>query len=325
MDVEEGRTTVSCRFCATPQAIVGERGFGRYMVLDRIRRAHASQAIRRWFKKGIRKEPALKREARFDESFLAWFPFIRTRCDVVGWVLGINERREKRGKRWVTVQDPVECQVEQPIDRTMPATRMAEFGVSKVNLAGDEILALNEDLLRSRGMVFRPTRSADEISERIIEVAMEEVKRRSSPDKTSFAWFAVLRPRTDILYYPMWVFRYSFRGRTYQVLVDGEDGTLAYGKAPGNHLWRAFSVIAACAGASFVGTTVLQNVGSFLHSEITLAALGIIGLILAGLIHWGFRQFRRGGIVEEGSGLAPDSDYSALGSMKSVARELGLD
>ena len=78
------------------------------MVLDKVSRDDASKAIKKWFGKGVRKEPALKREVHFEESFLAWFPFVRARCDVIGWVLGVDERRVKRGNRWVTVRDPVE-------------------------------------------------------------------------------------------------------------------------------------------------------------------------------------------------------------------------
>jgi hypothetical protein len=123
----------------------------------------------------------------------------------------------------------------------------------------------------------------------------------------------------------MWVFRYSFRGRTYQVLIDAEDGSLAFGKAPGNHLWRAFAVVSACAGASFVGTTVLQHFGGLLQSENGLIGLGVIGLMLAGFVHWGYSQFRKGGVVEEGTGMISKSSTSAMRSLSEVSRTLGLE
>jgi hypothetical protein len=108
------------------------------------------------------------------------------------------------------------------------------------------------------------------------------------------------------------VVRYGFRGRTYQVLIDAEDGSLAYGKAPGNHFYRAFSLVGACAAASFIGTTILQHAGSFLRSENGLMGLGMVGLAMAGIIYWGYSQFRHGGVVEEGSGLAGDREQKSL-------------
>ncbi len=289
------------------------------MVLDRVSRDGAAQAIEAWFRKGIRKEPALKREVVLEESFLAWFPFIRARGDVIGWVLGVDERRVKRGNRWVTVRDPVETQIAEAIDRTLAGADMSEFGVGKVNLSGDEILPLDEEKLRARGMVFRPNRAEDETADAVIQQSLESIKAASRPDKTSFSWFTVLRRRTDLVFYPLWVVRYSFRQRMYQVLVDAQDGTIAYGKAPGNNLWRAFSLVGSCAIACFLGTTLLQNFGGLLRSQNGLIGLGVVGLMLATFIHWGFRQFRSGGVVEEGTGLIKNqSDDSLMESFKSI-------
>ncbi len=312
VDVQEGRTNVECRFCRTPQAVIGERGIARVMVLDKIDRAGAGQAVRRWLSRGIVKEPALKREATLEEAFLAWFPFVRIRLDVIGWFLGVRLERRKRGNRWETVERPVERSVEQSVDLTMPAAEMAEFGVHRVALAGDEVLPLDDALLRSRGMVFSPSRSLAEAAEKLGERALAEAERAQRPERTTFAWLAPLRRRIVLVYYPLWVVRYGFRGRTYQVLIDAEDGSLAYGKAPGNHLWRAFSLVASCAGAAFVGTSFLQHADLVLRSDDGLKILGLVGLALAGLVWWGYRQFRHGGVVEEGSGLTSGGDAADL-------------
>ena len=325
VDIAEGLTNVSCRYCGTPQAVIGRRGVRRMMVLDALPRDDAASRLTSWFTRGIRKDPALKRDAKIDESFLAWFPFIRCRCDIVGWVLGVNTRRRKKGNRWVTEEIPVELQVENPVDMTLAAADMAEFGVGKVDLAGDEVVPLNEDTLRARGMVFRPNRTPDEAASELIDRATHQARSAAEPERVSFSWFSVLRRRVDLVFYPMWVFRYSHKGRTYQALIDAEDGSLAFGKAPGNHLWRAFAVVSACAGAGFIGTTLLQHFGGLLQSENGLIGLGIVGLMLAGFVHWGYSQFRKGGVVEEGTGLIREGDESPIASLTKMSRTLGLD
>ena len=40
--------------------------------------------------------------------------------------------------------------------------------------------------------------------------------------------------------------------------------------------------------------------------------LGLIGLAMAGLVYWGYSQFRHGGVVEEGSGLARGKEHQTL-------------
>ncbi len=307
LDVAEGWTNITCKYCETPLALLGERGVVRLMVLDRLDRRQAEEIVRRWLAQGFRKAPALKREAQIEEAFLAWFPFVRLRFDLVGWILGVNVRKEKRGNRWVEVERPVELEIERPVERNVPAGEMAEFGVQRVDLKGDEILPLNEELLAKRGMVFRPTRAPAELARELADAVVRGVSRRSGPDRVSFSWLAPVRKRISVLHYPMWVFRYSFRGRTYQVLVDAEGGGIAYGKAPGNHLYRAFSLTAATAGACFIGTTFLQHAGRILnHSDNPLMVLGAVGLAMAALVSWGYHQFRHGGVVEEGSGLKPE-------------------
>ena len=312
IDVQEGLTNVVCRYCGTPVAVVGERGVTRLMVLDRVDRSAAGLAVRRWFAKGIRKAPALRREARLEESFLAYFPFVRARFDVVGWVLGTKEHRRKSGNRWVTEHRPVEVQVERSVDRTMASGDMAEFGVRRVNLAGDQLLPLDDELLRSRGMVFRPQRTPAEVGDALTRTAMEQIQATGEVDRVTFSWFAAIRKRITVVYYPLWVIRYGFRGQTYQALIDAEDGTLAYGKAPGNHLFRALSLVGACAGACFAGTTLLQHLDVLLRSDNSLMPLAAVGLLLAGFVVWGYRQFRRGGVVEEGGGLADESAEPSL-------------
>src|SRR3990172_3630048 len=48
-----------------------------------------------------------------------------------------------------------------------------------------------------------------------------------------------LGSRRALVYFPLWVARYTFRNRSYQIVVDGTSGKVLYGKAPGNIWFRA--------------------------------------------------------------------------------------
>ena len=78
-----------------------------------------------------------------------------------------------------------------------------------------------------------------------------------------FKFLETLRERLTVVYYPLWVVRYRFQERSYQVLVDAEDGSLAYGKAPGNDFFRAAMLVLTQAAALFVGTTIIQLAANF--------------------------------------------------------------
>ncbi len=310
--VHEGWTHLVCRYCATPLVVLGSLGAARLAVPGRLDREAALGAVRRWFAAGLRKEPALKAEAVVEEAFLAWFPFVRVRCDVVGCVLGTRTRRVKQGNRWVERQEPVERLVEESFDRTRACADTAEFGVDSVNLAGDALEPLDEGRLRGRGMVFRPVRAVDEVASALLDEALASSAAAAGVERVSFSWLAPVRRAVTLVYYPLWVVRYRFRGRLYQALVDGEDGSLAYGKAPGNLLFRAWALVSAAAGACFAVTTGLQNLGVFLRSDEGLGGGAVLLLAAAGLVAWGYRQFRHGGVVEEGTGLAASRRHGSL-------------
>jgi hypothetical protein len=312
LEVREGLTNLPCRYCGTSLLVLGRRGVERLMVLDEVDRPGAEQVLRRWFDRGIRKEPALRKEAEVREAFLAWFPFVRTRCDLIGWVLGQEKRRVQEGSSWVTRYEPKEIQIEESVDSTTPAAEMAEFGVSRVNLHGDELRPLDEDTLRSRGMTFRPSHTPEEASRQALETAVTRVRSKKKLDRTTFSWTATVRNRVTVVYYPLWVVRYAFHNRQYQALIDAEDGTLAYGKAPGNHLYRAGALVSACAAAAFIATTTLQHLGLLLRFDNTLAALGAILVVLGATLAWGYSVFRHGGVVEEGTGTDARSTPTPL-------------
>jgi hypothetical protein len=116
-----------------------------------------------------------------------------------------------------------------------------------------------------------------------------------------FEKFHYLRQKLSLVYYPLWVARYEYRGRNYQVVVDGTNGSLLYGKAPGNIFYRALVLI----GGMAIGNFILVN-GSILSALVVansedgdgfwlpLVAFGVGLLFIAG----GYLKFRHGEEVE---------------------------
>jgi hypothetical protein len=116
-----------------------------------------------------------------------------------------------------------------------------------------------------------------------------------------FERFHILRRKFSLVYYPLWVARYEYKNRSYQVVVDGFEGDILYGKAPGNILYRAATLVGGMAAGTFilVNGTILGGIvisasddGDSLAVLLLPLALGI-GLIIAG-----YRRFRYGEEVE---------------------------
>ena len=317
LEAQEGWTNLVCRYCGTSLLVSGDRGIARCMVLDQIDRARAESTLRAWMGRGVAKAPRLAKMARVDEAFLAWFPFVRARFDVIGWVLGTTLRTKNKK----SIEVPREIQVERTIEMTRPAADMAEFGVAQVDLQGDRVLPLDEEFLRSRGMVFRPQLEPEEVARWSFNQGMQEVRMGALLHRETFSWMRIVRPRVTLVCYPLWVFRYTFRDRGYQALVDAGDASIAYAQAPANSFVRALKLVAAIGGACYVATTILQSgacVSSDDFSGPLLALLAGFGLVVL----WGYRQFRYGSVIEEGSGLISriDSFKNAFAHAQSLKR-----
>jgi len=301
--VEPGLRAMVCSFCNTPLLITGELGIRRLAVEAEIPQDRAFSATRSWWTRGWNKDPRLKTEATTAEAFLCFLPFFRVEADAVGYAFGTERRTRGSGKNRRTEYVPVERRVERHLDTTFPALNVAEWGVGRVNLTGDRLLPFDRERLERQGMVFSPTASEREVRRNCLAEFEQQADPSAGLHEVHFRYLATLRERLSVIYYPLWVVRYRFRERSYQTVVDAEDGTLAYGKAPGNDLYRAVTGVASLAAACFLFTTVLQwgFVGNSDDSfELVLGA----GAAALGLLAWGWRQFRHGGVVEEGTGVA---------------------
>ncbi len=300
LEVDTGLRVVVCPYCQTHLLALNELGTRRFAVEPRIDSERAREIARRWLSSGINKDRRLRKEAEVREAFLSFLPFYRVEADCIGFALGTEERRRWVGsgknRRMETYEVDVERGVERRFDRTYPAVNVAEWGIQKVDLAGDPIRAFEPQALDRLGMVFPPTGSESEIRTAAIEQFKREADPSSGLKRTRFRFLQSLRERLSVVYYPLWVVRYRFRGRSYQALVDGESGDLAYGKAAGNDLYRAIMLVATEALAAFIATTALQLAGGSIVSLI-FAGIGLV------IFLWGWKKFRWGGVVIEGSGV----------------------
>ncbi len=301
--VDSGLRVVFCEYCRTPLLVSSETGARRFAVEPQIGADRAKTVAREWLTKGMRKDPKLRREARLGEAVLCFLPFYRVRADCVGVALGTELRQRTVGsgknRRVETYEVDVERKVGQSHDRTYPAVDVSEWGLQRVNLVGDPLVPFEASSLRRRGMVFEPTGS----EQRVFNAAIERFRTATNPaaglKKVRFEFLETVRERLSVIYYPLWVVRYHYRDRAYQILVDAEDGSLAYGKAPGNDFFRAAMLVLAEAGAVFIATTALQFAG-----EGCLAVAAVFGIGLS-IVLWGWKHFRYGGVVIEGTGVEP--------------------
>jgi hypothetical protein len=300
LEVELGLRVISCSFCRTKYLVVDQRGARNFAVEPKIEDSRVRDLVAGWMAKGWNKAPQLREESQLGHSFLCFIPFFRIQADCLGFALGTERRRRTVGsgknRRVQTYEVDVERSVERNFDRTYPAINVAEWGVRRVDLRGDPLVPFRPNTLGRLGMVFPVTASAAEVR----EMALRKFKQEADPERglhrVRFRFLQTVREMFSVVYYPIWITRYTFHGRSYQVLIDAEDGSMAYGKAPGNDLYRAIMLVGSQAVGIFAASTLLQVWSGGIE------ALAIVGAATAGLLYWGWKKYRFGGVVIEGTG-----------------------
>lgn len=316
--IPEGQAIVICPFCQQRSVVRGENGVRRYQVPNRIDRAAAEKTFRQflgnWAIAG-----SVKREAQLSEVFLMHLPFWATWGRVLGWVFGQEYEGSGKNRRLV----PKENKVTQDMSWNGVACDVGEFGVSQINLEGRPLEPFNSQALHNSGMVFEPTGASAQALEQSRIFFENQVVSKSGIDKISQSAVHIVRPRQGLVYYPMWVMRYTYRNRGFQVVVDGYSGELLYGKAPGNVFYRSAVLVGGMAVGAFVAVDLGGSSLMLLESDSDNAWVVPVALFVGGLamMYFAFRTYRYGEHYEyrrKVSGLS-----NPMAGIPNSAREIG--
>lgn len=300
VNIPEGQIVVACPYCELRSLVRGERGLLRSQVPRRIDRAQAEEALKKFLSGSRAIAGDAARAARLSEAFLAYLPFWVSRARALGWAFG----QEKVGSGDKARYEAREVKIAEEMSWNGAACDVGEFGVESLPLSGQPFEPFDAEALHAQGMVFEPIGSQSEAQAASRQDFFERVRRMARLDRVSQVFTRLVRQRMGLVYYPLWVARYLYRGRVFQVVVDGYSGQVLYGKAPGSTLYRAVVLVGGMALGAFLAIDVSALAFS-LGAEVNgdggeaLFAAGI-GLLAAGfgLMAAAYRKFRYGEQVE---------------------------
>jgi uncharacterized membrane protein YeaQ/YmgE (transglycosylase-associated protein family)/predicted RNA-binding Zn-ribbon protein involved in translation (DUF1610 family) len=319
LDMREGIKTFNCKYCGTLLAVKGEEGPIRYHVKKKVNKDEAIQRTLSWLGSGLSKAGGLKHNSKIEEAFLVYIPFWRVKADAIGWVFGQEKKTRSSGNRIETYYVDAEKKIQQSFDANYAACDVSELGVKKVNLTGDDIFPVEFESLQSEGMIFNIVSSKEEVFSTACGQFADSARSSANLYNITFEHFDLIGENISVIYYPIWVVRYCYQNRTYQVCVDADDGSICYGKAPGNNLYRAIIGITGTAAGVFLMTLfgVFALIGQADKVSIVCFIFSFIGGII--LVKAAYKKFRYGGEVEQGTGIINEEDKisSAKKALKS--------
>lgn len=291
--VPEGVRIVTCPYCDMRSLVQGERGVRRWQVSSRLDRPQAIETVKRFFS-GINKARDLKRQAQLSDLFLVYLPYWRVTAFVAGWLFGRVKSGDKNTK-------PVEVEILEEMAWNDAAVDVSEFGVHRVAVRTADLEPFNSEQVHAQAMVFEPVESPSEAVNESDQHFTHRARNMHRLKQKYFEKFHMLRQRLSLVYYPLWIARYQYKNRSYQVVLDGVSGEVLYGKAPGNIFYRAAMLVGGMATGTFILVNGTILAAGLLSESSDSDGCGFIlipiGLGL-GLIYTGYRRFRFGEEVE---------------------------
>ncbi len=291
--IPEGQVVVKCPYCDLRSFVRGERGLRRFQVATSVDREKALFALRRFLSGNWAIARDANRRAQLSEAFLAYLPFWAVWGRAMGWAFG----QQKQGGGDHTRYVPREVKVVEEMSWNRAACDVGEFGVGQVPLDTRALQPFNPEALHQAGMVFEPVGSSSKARASAEADFKQRIQSKASLSRLSQLFVRFFRQRLGLVYYPLWILRYLYRGRAFQVVVDGSSGQVLYGKAPGNTLYRAAVLVAGMALGAFLavdGTALAFYLSRGSDSDdIAGVALALLAIGL-GLMFAAYRAFRYG-------------------------------
>ncbi len=284
ISVSEGESSVNCRYCGSTLYIEGDNGVSTVAFKNRLDRDAAINALRVWWKKGL-KARDLKSTGNITEVYPIYLPFWSIETRVAGWVCGYEEKHTTDSKGNTRTEKVYK---EEMVLMDLPFSEIAcdpgDLGIRSLRNFQGEASFEDLDLIPT----FESTTSRDDAIEHAKADAVAKGRRSADVPNITFESLHVLVRKLSMIYYPVWVARYTYQDRMYIATVDGVTGQMLSGRAPGDALYQSLAVTA---GTSIGGLAAAGGIMAAItfQSEIGIAGV-ILGLIVLGATYWFFRH-----------------------------------
>jgi hypothetical protein len=304
-----------------PSLVRGDRGARRYQVSQRIDRRQAVAMLKHFFGNWAIARDAASR-SRVSEVFLAHLPFWSLWGRAIGWAFG----QKKVGSGDSSHYEARELRIAEDMVWTGAACDVGEFGVRSIQLTDQPIEPFDGEALHRSGLVFEPVGSMSDARNAAQANFQLRVRVRARLDRLGQLFVRFVKTRFGVVYYPLWVIRYLYRGRTFQVVVDAFNGKVLYGRAPGNTFYRAAMLVGGMALGAFVMVDIPTLMVTGSNSSDDPTGLYFFAFLIGlAIMAFAYRAFRFGEQYELRGGSSPVKvDADMVKSLTTEAESGGL-
>jgi hypothetical protein len=225
---EPGEILATCKYCGF--TVVIETGqtfnFEHSLLLNKYDPTQIEEPIKNWMREGFLKPQDLTRKSKIIEKNLIYLPF---------WVISVEAKSSYKGIfERITPAVVKEGTIEKEYDWLVVARKATEFPTREyeVPLEGKipfdfrKIEAFAKVLNSEIDKTEAEEQAKQEIEENHRYLAQEDV------DRIIEIKSEIKIEETVYLHAPIWFVKYEYKGKTYQLIIDGATGTTVKGDIP---------------------------------------------------------------------------------------------
>jgi len=296
LSARDGDRLISCGRCGTPFRAMSRGGFERRFFPAKIEKLSAVGKAALWLREH-QDTPDDIAESFFTEARLLYVPIWEVRAYVVGWEFG-KKLRTKAELVQVGREEHVQTRlVDEGVEEGYFSERrlyreaadLSALGMGRPHITGREFtLPYLVGELEQEATVLE----ADRELESVREQARESFLRPPTGTLSRQTQLFLLRESACLIYYPLWSLCYRYRGRAYEMTVDGRNGLVHSARAPADNRARLAALLASYAGLAVglaLSVSAWESWGE-LREPAAYAALAVT--VAASGVYWRFRLVR---------------------------------
>jgi hypothetical protein len=225
---EPGEMLATCKYCG--YTVVIETGqaftFEHSLLLNKYDPTQVEEPVRSWMREGFLKPSDLARKSKIVEKQLIYLPF---------WVVSVEARSSYKGIfERITPAVEKEGTIEKEYDWLVLARKATEFPTRDYQVPLEGKIPYDFRRIEAFARVLNSEMDKNEAEEQ----AKQEIEdnhrflAQQDVDKIVDMKTEVKIEETVYLHAPLWFVKYEYKGKDYQLIVDGATGTAIKGDIP---------------------------------------------------------------------------------------------
>ena len=225
---EPGEIIAICKYCG--YTVVIETGkaftFEHSMLQNKYDLTEIEETIENWMRAGFLKPSDLARKSKIMEKTLIYLPF---------WVMSVEAESDYKGIfERITPAVVKEGKIEKKYDWLVLARKATKFPTREYNVPLTGKILYDFRKIEAFAKILNSEIEKNEAAERAKQQVEEHHRYLAQQDIDRIIEMKseIKIDQTVYLHAPVWFVKYEYKGKAYQLLIDGATGTVIKGDIP---------------------------------------------------------------------------------------------